>query len=276
MLAAGSPALIGVAATAYTLGMRHAFDPDHIAAIDTVTRNLSETAEGRRRASTVGVWFALGHSTVVFLLAVATIAGAEAAAEHAGLAPLFAGVGQAAPWVTTAILTVMGAATLLQLRHDGDQVLPGGVVGRVAPRMLAAVRSPQRMVAVGFVFGLGFDTATEIALLILAATATASVGWAALAMPMLFAAGMTTCDFADSTLLAGAYRWAITADRRRVLTRALTGLSGGLALLVAGWQALGLAGVDIDLGWLGFVSMVAVAFGWAVTAAGLARTTPAA
>src|SRR5690349_18977047 len=172
---------VGVGITAYTLGLRHAFDADHIAAIDNTTRKLM--ADGQRPLS-VGFFFSLGHSTIVFVLAALVALGAKGIAESAGVQEVAGVIG---PVVSGTFLIAIG---LLNLHSLGE---PRGVMLRLYARATRAIRKPWQMYPLGCLFGLGFDTATEVALL--AAAGGASAGglpwYAVLSLPILFAAGMS-------------------------------------------------------------------------------------
>src|SRR3954449_6340873 len=231
----------GLALTAYTLGLRHAFDADHIAAIDGTTRRLS--GDGRRPPLSVGFFFAAGHSTVVFLAAALLVLGLGAIAGDSTLRTITGVIG---PSVSGTFLLVVAALNVALLRSGGTQ--PGGVLTRLYGRATSAVRKPWHMYPLGFLFGLGFDTATEIALLVLAA----GLGPSGLWLPLAFAAGMTLLDTADGALMGRAYGWALRRPaRRRYVNVVLTALSAGVALLVGSVELAGLvwppaAGVDLN------------------------------
>ncbi|RPF21352.1 HoxN/HupN/NixA family nickel/cobalt transporter [Myceligenerans xiligouense] len=225
---------VGVGATAFLLGVRHAFDADHIAAIDNTTRKL--VGEGRP-ASSVGFWFSLGHSSVVFGLAlvlalglrvvVGPVADDGSALQHtlgtvggvvAGTFLVLIGLlnlGSVAGIVR--VLREMRGAPLDEAeleRHLNSR----GLLARVLSRFTRRVREPWHMYPVGLLMGLGFDTATQVALLVLAGgTAALTLPWyAILVLPVLFAAGMSLFDAADGVLMARAYRWAFLAPVRKV------------------------------------------------------------
>ncbi|MET4156712.1 HoxN/HupN/NixA family nickel/cobalt transporter [Agromyces sp. PvR057] len=206
---------LGVGLAAYTLGLRHAFDADHIAAIDNTTRRLTERG---RPASTVGFWFSLGHSTIVLVLCVLLTFGL--AAISASLADdssaLHAWTGVIGPTVSGVFLLVIAMVNIASLRArdrrhalHGDGHHGGGPVLRLLGPFERAVDRPSRMYGVGLLFGLGFDTATEIGLLALAGAATLAAvpWWAALTLPVLFAAGMSAFDTAQGAVMRRAYAW---------------------------------------------------------------------
>ena len=163
-LLGGGTLALGVGVTAYTLGVRHAFDADHLAAIDNTTRKLM--AEGGRPLS-VGFFFSLGHSTIVFALGVLVVAGVRGL----GDADTLERVGVIGPIVSGTLLVAIGLLNLpilVQTVRGGESPPAGGVMTRLFARATRAVRKPWHMYPLGCLFGLGFDTATEVALLMLA------------------------------------------------------------------------------------------------------------
>lgn len=254
--------LLATGLAAYALGLRHAFDADHIAAIDNTTRRLLERGLPARN---VGTWFALGHSTVVFGLSIvlawgaASIAGALA--EDTSMLHQVTGVwGPSMSSAFLLLLAALGIGALVSRRRGG---LPGGPVWRALSRVEGAVDRPSRMFGVGLLFGLGFDTATEIGLLALAGTAAATAlpWWVVLALPVIFAAGMTALDTAQAAVAYRAYSYPTTQRRAFggyatwmavisvavAVIVALVQLSG-VASELWGWQgpAAWLAGLEID------------------------------
>jgi high-affinity nickel-transport protein len=240
----GSPALLGLAALAYSFGLRHAVDADHIVAIDNVTRKLVQ--EGRRPVW-VGFFFSLGHATVVFALTVLTALTATMVARHyAGLRMLGGVLGAGVSALFLFFIAAANAAILVRLyraiRTPGraedypDRTSsPSGVLARVLSRPLRLVQRRWQMYLFGLLFGLGFDTATEVGLLGLSA-GEASHGlsiWPVLIFPTLFAAGMTLVDSIDGVVMLGAYGWAcLTPGRRLRYNFAITLVSVGTALAV--------------------------------------------
>ena len=213
---------VGTGITAYTLGLRHAFDADHISAIDNTTRKLM--SEGKRPVS-VGFWFSLGHSTVVFGLAFLLAAGVRSLVgpvSHPGseLHAVTTVIGTAVSGVFLLAIGLLNVATLRSvlsafraLQVDADQSLPpnpGGVMNRLLGRFARSVREPRQMYPVGVLFGLGFDTATEVALLVIAAGAAGSglPFRAIVCLPILFAAGMSLLDTIDGACMTLVYGWA--------------------------------------------------------------------
>jgi nickel/cobalt transporter (NiCoT) family protein len=280
--APGGPALLGLALTAYTFGVRHAFDADHIAAIDNTTRTL--TGSGTRPDS-VGFWFSLGHSSVVFAL-VALVAGGVRAVggpllDDGSWLRLAGGtVGTTASGV---FLCLIGLANLLALRDavrarraasrgvvpDADAGRPRGPLAAVLLPALRRVGRPRHMFGVGVLFGLGFDTASEVALLALAAGAgTSALPWfGVLALPLVFAAGMSLFDTLDGLMMCSAYRWALgQAGRRLTYNLVVTAVSVAVALGVGVIELAGVAGVAgvarFDVGWIGFALVGGFGVGW--------------
>jgi len=261
---AGRPALLGTAFLAYVLGLRHAVDADHIAAIDNVVRKLMQ--EGKRPIS-AGLFFSLGHSLVV-TIAVAVIVGA-AFALHGHLHP-FKAVGAIIGTGTSAFFLLTVAAINLVIlhgvwrsfrrarrgepvaEHELDHLLSGrGFLARIFRPLFRIVSRSWQMFPIGFLFGLGFDTATEITLFALAATQVAGGASFATAMafPALFTAGMTLIDTTDSVLMVGAYGWAFLNPLRKIwYNLTITATSVLVALLIGGIEALGLIAGKLELG----------------------------
>jgi high-affinity nickel-transport protein len=254
----GLPVLMGAAALAYAFGLRHAVDADHIAAIDNVTRKLMR--EGRRPIS-VGLWFSLGHSTVV-VLACAGIAMTSATlrAHLAGLKETGSLVGTAVSAAFLVFIALANIAALVPVWHEFRRVRAGaagphanieargpapGIVGRVLRPLLRFVSAPRDMFLVGFLFGLGFDTASEIGLLGISASQAAPHAplWPIMVFPALFAAGMSLVDTTDGVAMTGAYGWAFAKPERKLLYNfAITLLSILAALFVGGLETLNLLG----------------------------------
>jgi nickel/cobalt transporter (NiCoT) family protein len=239
----------GIGITAYTLGLRHAFDADHIGAIDNTTRKLM--GEGQRPLS-VGFFFSLGHSTIVFALAALIALGAKGIAENADLTRVTGVIG---PAVSGTFLIAIG---LLNLRSLGE---PGGVLLRLYARATRAIRKPWQMYPLGCLFGLGFDTATEVALLAVAGGASAGgLPWyAVLSLPILFAAGMSLLDTLDGAFMSFAYG---RARGSVVYNRTVTGISVAVALGIGTLQLLSLAGREVDAGYLGYAIAGLFALTW--------------
>ncbi|MFC9251086.1 Nickel transporter NicT [Amycolatopsis thailandensis] len=242
---------VGLGVTAFVLGMRHAFDADHIAAIDNTTRKLM--ADGQRPLS-VGFWFSLGHSTIVFLLCLLLSLGvrALAGAVEDDTSALHEATGLIGTSVSAVFLYLIGIMNLVVLvgivkvfrrmrRGEFDeaalerQLDNRGFMNRLLRGATKAVRKPWHIYPIGVLFGLGFDTATEISLLVLAGGAAAfSLPWyAILVLPILFAAGMTLFDTADGCFMNYAYGWAFAKPVRKIYYNlTVTALSVAVALLI--------------------------------------------
>ena len=252
-----APWLLGTAVIAYGLGLRHAFDADHIAAIDNVTRRL---VRGTERPIGVGLYFALGHSTVV---ALATAAVAIAATTISGrfggrardLGGLFGTAASALFLFAIALMNLAIGVSLLRnyrrvraggayCEDDVERLLRGrGILARLWSPLFRLIHSSRQMYLIGLLFGLGFDTATEIALLGIAAAAAAKgvSGSVLMVFPGLFAAGMALMDTADGVLMASAYGWALTDPVRTLrYNLAITLLSVVIALMIGGIEVLGM------------------------------------
>jgi len=248
--------LLGTALLAYSFGLRHAVDADHIAAIDNVTRKLMQ--EGKRPVG-IGFMFSLGHSTIVVLGSAAIAAAALALQHRMDGARIVGGVigtlvsalflfGIASVNVVVlisiyrAFVRVRNGATYVD--EDFDMLLASrGFLSRLFRPMFAMIRRSWHMYPLGLLFGLGFDTATEIGLLGISA-AEASKGlplWSIMVFPALFAAGMSLIDTTDNILMLGAYGWAfIKPVRKLYYNMTITFVSVVVALVVGGIEALGL------------------------------------
>jgi high-affinity nickel-transport protein len=260
------PVLLGTALLAYSFGLRHAVDADHIAAIDNVTRKLMQ--EGKRPI-TVGFWFSAGHSTVVVLAALAIAVTTTALASHFDSLKDIGGV--IGTSVSTLFLFAIAAMNIVILagiwrifRHvraggafaddDFDLLLNSrGLLARLFKPMFRLVSKSWHMLPLGFLFGLGFDTATEVALLGISAT-QAGQGmsiWSIMVFPALFAAGMSLIDTTDGVLMLGAYNWAFVKPMRKLYYNlVITAVSVVVAVLIGGIEGLGLIGGQLGLeGW---------------------------
>jgi high-affinity nickel-transport protein len=257
------PTLLGTALLAWVFGLRHAVDADHIAAIDNVVRKLMQ--EGRR-PRTVGLWFSLGHSTIVVA---ASVVIAVAATMMQGRLEAAKAIGGTVGTLVSAIfLLAIAAANLVILRgvwcsfrtvRQGgrldddalDMLLAGrGLLARLFRPLFRAITRSWHMYPLGLLFGLGFDTATEIGLLGISAT-QASQGmspWQAMVFPALFTAGMVLVDTTDSVLMVGAYGWAFVNPLRKLwYNLTITAASVLVALLIGGVEVLGLLGDHLAL-----------------------------
>ena len=256
----------GVGLTAYILGMRHAFDADHIAAIDNTTRKLMH--DGKRPLS-VGFWFSLGHSSIVFGLAFLLALGVKALVGPVenDRSSLHHYTGLIGTSVSGTFLLVIAAINIiilvgiLKVFRDmrrgvydeaalEDHLNNRGLMNRILRPMMKSVTKPGQMYPVGLLFGLGFDTASEVALLVLASTGAASgLPWyAILSLPVLFAAGMCLFDTIDGTFMNFAYGWAFSKPVRKVFYNiTITALSVVVALFIGGLEAFQVLSGQLNL-----------------------------
>ncbi len=265
----------GTGILAYTLGMRHAFDADHISAIDNTTRKLM--AEGKRPLS-VGFWFSLGHSSVVFALAVLLNFGIrylddQVSNDGSGLHHWTTIIGTSVSGTFLYLIAILNLVILVSITKVFVSIRRGvyddaalemqlnqrGLMNRFFGSMARRIDKPWKMYPIGVLFGLGFDTATEVALLVLSGTAVASglPFWAILSLPILFAAGMSLFDTLDGCFMNFAYGWAFSRPIRKVYyNMVITTLSVGIALFIGTIELFGLLGQELDLhgpawDWLG-------------------------
>jgi high-affinity nickel-transport protein len=258
-----SPTLLGSAFLAYILGLRHAVDADHIAAIDNVVRKLMQA--GKRPIST-GFFFSLGHSTVV-ILAVVAIAATAAALQ--GQFDSFKDIGGiVGTSVSAGFLLILALVNLLILRgvwrnfqnvrrggsldeDDLDLLMSkSGFFARIFRPLFRTVNRSWHMYPLGFLFGLGFDTASEIGLIGLSAMQAAQglPIWSVLVFPALFTAGMALVDTIDSGIMVGAYGWAFVNPVRKLwYNLTITAVSVVVAVLIGGLEALGLIAEKLGL-----------------------------
>ena len=252
---------VGIGLTAYTLGMRHAFDADHLAAIDNTTRKLM--TDGQRPVS-VGFWFSLGHSTVVFVACTLLGFGIKAlsngiADDQSGLHTVTGTIGPTVSGTFLGVIAVINLVILLGILKIFREMRSGaydqaaleerlnnrGFLNRVLGRFTKAITRPWQMYPLGFLFGLGFDTATEVGLLALAGSAAAagSLPWyAVLCLPIIFAAGMSLWDSLDGTFMNFAYGWAFSNPVRKIFYNiVLTGISVAFAFVIGGTELLQVA-----------------------------------
>ena len=294
-----SPALLGLGGLAYSFGLRHAFDADHIAAIDNTTRKLLQRG---KKPVAVGFFFSLGHSTVVLLVALglgfavkAMVDGA--AAEGGPLRNLGGLIGTGVSGVFLLIIGALNLVILLEIigtyrrmkrgEYDrgalAEHLVSGGVMTRLFSRLFRLIDHSWQMYPIGFVFGLGFDTASEVALLAISAgAASQGVPFAAVvALPIIFAAGMSLMDTTDGAFMAQAYGWAFSNPIRKVFYNlTVTGLSVFVALFVGGVEVAQLliqllkpegrlfgAIAGLDFANMGFIVVGAFVLAWAVSLA---------
>jgi nickel/cobalt transporter (NiCoT) family protein len=257
---------IGVCVLAYTLGLRHAFDADHISAIDNTTRKLMN--EGRQPVS-VGYYFALGHSTIVFAIGVGIVVAERTvynAVSHQGsslqqFGGVFGTVVSATFLFLIAVLNLVilaGIVRVFKMMRSGDydeaelerQLENRGLLTRVFGRWMRSITREWQMYPVGVVFGLGFDTATEVALLATTALlASQSLPWySIMCLPVLFTAGMLLMDTLDGCFMNVAYGWAFFNPVRKVFYNlTITGLSVAVCLFVGTIEVLGLLPKELHL-----------------------------
>jgi nickel/cobalt transporter (NiCoT) family protein len=293
------PILLGTAALAYSFGLRHAFDADHIAAIDNVTRKLMQ--QGQRPVG-VGLYFSLGHSTIVVGLTIAIALTATALQDRFAAFKTFGAV--AGTLVSALFLFAIAAANVTVLvsvwrsfsavrrgerfvEEDLDLALAGrGLMARLFRGLFRVVRQSWQMYPIGLLFGLGFDTATEVGLLGVSATQAAqglSI-WSILVFPALFTAGMTLLDTTDSVVMLGAYGWAFAKPIRKLYYNlTITAASVAVAVIVGGLETLNLIGghfglteragfwgavgaLNDNFGTLGYVVVGVFIFAWLVSA----------
>jgi nickel/cobalt transporter (NiCoT) family protein len=298
-LGASGAFTVGLGLTAYTLGMRHAFDADHISAIDNTTRKLM--AE-RKRPLSVGFFFSLGHSTIVFGLAFVFAVGVKALDGQvrdtgSTLHNVTSWVGTGVSGTFLYIIAALNAVILWGIINVFRDMQTGryneaelerrlnsrGLMGRFFGRVAGTVRKPWQMYPIGMLFGLGFDTATEVALLFLAAGA-AGAGlpfYAILCLPILFAAGMSLLDTIDGSLMNLAYGWAFSRPVRKVFYNiVITGLSVAVALVIGTIELAALLAEklnaqgsfwvwleSININTLGFLIVAMFAATWVIAAA---------
>jgi high-affinity nickel-transport protein len=299
-LGSGAVFGLGLGITAYTLGMRHAFDADHIGAIDNVTRKLMN--EGQRPLS-VGLFFSLGHSTIVFALAALLAIGIRglSGAVQSDSSTLHQATGLIGPSVSGFFLLLIGILNLiilvgivkvfLRMRHGEynedeleEQLNSRGFMNRLYGRATRAIKKPWQMYPLGLLFGLGFDTATEIALLATAGAAATANGipfYAILCLPVLFAAGMSLLDTIDGAFMNFAYGWAFAKPVRKIyynititaLSVAVAVVVGTIELIAVFSEKLSLTGgvwsfvSAIDLNYVGYAIVALFVATWAVALA---------
>jgi high-affinity nickel-transport protein len=263
---AASAFTMGIGVTAYTLGLRHAFDADHISMIDNTTRKLM--SEGTRPLS-VGFWFSLGHATVVFSLASLISAGVRALdgpvkSDNSNLHQVTNWIGTLVSGTFLYVIAAINVGILLGIvkafremrtgRYDErqleEQLGKRGLMNRVLGKLTKSVTKPAHMYPIGVLFGLGFDTASEVALLVLAGGAAgAGLPWyAILCLPTLFAAGMSLMDSIDGSFMNFAYGWAFSKPVRKVFYNiTITGLSVAVAAVIGTIELGGLVASELSL-----------------------------
>jgi high-affinity nickel-transport protein len=256
----------GLGITAYTLGMRHAFDADHIAAIDNTTRKLMGKGE---RPLSVGFWFSLGHSSVVFVMVTLLAFGVRALAGQLGddrsaLQRSTSLWGTSVSGVFLIFIGLINLAALIGILkvfrgmrngHYDESALDAqldkrGFVNRILGKVTRTVSKPWHMYPVGLLFGLGFDTVTEVGLLVVAGGAAAASlpWWGILTLPILFAAGMSLLDTIDGSFMNFAYGWAFSKPIRKIYYNiTVTALSVAVALLIGGIELISILTQKLDI-----------------------------
>jgi len=263
---------VGVGLLAYTFGLRHAFDADHIAAVDNATRKLlADRSEGKRerRPLALGFWFSLGHSTIVFALAFGLSLGVKSLAgqvEH-GDSGLHTTTGVIGASVSGLFLWLLGILNLIALagivrvfremrsgRYDEAELeahlAKRGFMNRLLSGLTKSVRKDWHIYPVGVLFGLGFDTATEVGLLVLAGGAAVFdlPFYAILVLPVLFAAGMSLMDTLDGVFMNFAYEWAFAKPVRKVFYNiTITAISVAVALVIGTIELAGVVADRLDI-----------------------------
>lgn len=291
---------VGVGVLAYTFGLRHAFDADHIAAVDNTTRKLladmamNGTIEKRkqRRPLAVGFWFSLGHSTIVFGLSFLLALGIKALArpvedDNSSLHSVTGTIGASVSGVFLWILGLVNLSVLLGIltifrdmrsgRYDEvaleEQLNKRGLMNRCLNGLTKSVRKPWHIYPIGVLFGLGFDTATEVGLLVLAGGAAAFnlPFYSVIILPILFAAGMCLMDTVDGIFMNVAYSWAFAKPVRKIFYNiTITAISVAVALIIGSIELIGVladqanitsgpvswvASIDLDYAGYGIVAM---------------------
>ena len=291
----GHPAFLGLGGLAYTFGLRHAFDADHISAIDNTTRKLLQ--HGRKPVG-VGFFFSIGHSTVVLLIAIALGLAAKTivqgvVGDNGQLRSIGGAVGTLVSGGFLVLIGILNLVILLEIvrvyrrmrRGDFDraglenELIAGGIMTRIFGRLFRVIEHSWQMYPIGFLFGLGFDTASEVAFLAVSAGAAAQGVplVAILSLPLIFAAGMSLMDTMDGAFMSKAYEWAFASPIRKVFYNlTVTSLSVFVALFVGVAQlaqilvqVLGLHGGVFSaiarlnlLGVAGYVIVAAFAITW--------------
>jgi nickel/cobalt transporter (NiCoT) family protein len=296
---------LGVGILAYTFGLRHAFDADHIAAVDNTTRKLMSdyAATGKRdKPLSVGFWFSLGHSTIVFLLAFLLSVGVKALAgqvqdDSSDLHSITGVIGASVSGTFLWILGILNLVVLIgivkvfrQMRRGvydeqqlEDHLNKRGFMNRFLGPLTKSVRQPWHIYPIGVLFGLGFDTATEVGLLVLAGGAAAFnlPFYVILVLPVLFAAGMCLMDTIDGVFMNAAYGWAFAKPVRKVFYNiTITSISVAVALIIGTIELVGvitdqanitsgplatIAAVNLD--YAGYIIVGLFVLAWAVAMA---------
>lgn len=286
------PLMMSMGVIAYTLGLRHAFDADHIAAIDNTVRKLLQQ---KQNPMGVGFYFSLGHSSVVFLMAVALGVAVTWAQRHL---PTFQSTGGLIGTIVSGVfLLLIGILNLIilvqliqlfrQLRHrhitdaQMDELVDSrGLMMRFVRPLFQFIQKSWHIFPLGFLFGLGFDTASEVSLLALSAGAAQHTVpfLGIIALPILFASGMSLLDTLDGVLMTNAYHWAFDKPARKIFYNiTMTAISVVAAILIGGVEIIQLLGekwhwengvlgwiTQIDFGWLGYALVIVLILSWII------------
>jgi len=301
---------IGVGVLAYTFGLRHAFDADHIAAVDNTTRKLiadniateAEAGQTTRKPLSVGFWFSLGHSTIVFTLALLLSFGVRSLVgpvenDDSTLHTITGVIGPSVSGVFLWVLGILNLVALLGILKVFRQMRTGkydeaalekhldsrGFMNRFLGGLTKSVRKPWHIYPIGVLFGLGFDTATEVGLLVLAGGAAAFQlpFYTILVLPILFAAGMCLMDTVDGVFMNAAYGWAFARPVRKVFYNlTITTISVVVALVIGTIELIGVladrfsiqsgplaAIADINLDYAGYAIVGLFFVAWALALA---------
>ncbi|WP_104732247.1 HoxN/HupN/NixA family nickel/cobalt transporter [Helicobacter salomonis] len=293
LVMANQPSFYALATGAYVLGARHAFDADHIACIDNTVRKLSQQ---KQNAMGVGFYFSLGHSSVVFLMIVATAFAVHWANEHTPMFKEIGGIiGTLVSGLFLLIVGILNAAILVDLlrifkqtrdnAHYNQELLEAklqerGLIGRFFKPLFAFVSKSWHLYPIGFLFGLGFDTASEIALMALSGAAVKVSVLGMLSLPILFAAGMSLFDTCDGIFMVKAYDWAFKTPLRKIYYNITITSLGVIVALVIGlvelfqvlsekmhWEFGGVLGYiqNLDFGDLGYYLVGMFVLVWAIS-----------
>lgn len=282
---------VGVGVLAYTLGLRHAFDADHIAAVDNTTRkliadNLDNGVD--RKPLSVGFWFSLGHSTIVFALSLLLALGVKAlvgpvADEQSTLHTITGMIGPSVSGIFLWVLGILNLVALLGIAKVFREMRTGhydeaalekhldsrGFMNRFLGGLTKSVTKPWHIYPIGVLFGLGFDTATEVGLLVLAGGAAAFnlPFYAVLVLPILFAAGMCLMDTTDGVFMNYAYGWAFAKPVRKVFYNlTITSISVAVALVIGTIELIGVITAHLGinsgpLAWIANINLDFVGYG---------------
>ncbi len=273
------PLLLGLGLTAYFFGLRHAVDADHISAIDNVTRKLMHE---KKQPVTVGLFFSLGHSTVVFIMSALIAAGSAFVAQNlssdnSALKTIGGLIGTGVSALFLFAIAIMNIVILVEIVRTFRQVTNGGVYdadaveeylnkrgffARIFRGLFKSVDRAWKMYPIGFLFGLGFDTATEVGLLAVGAAGVTKFHlpfYLVLLLPLLFTAGMSIADTTDGVMMLGAYGWAFVKPVRKLFyNMSITFVSVIVAVLIGALEVLSIVQSQFNLttGFWGVVNLL--------------------